>query len=212
MLAPAAAGKYVIIDTNAGSPKVWEGLYTNNNIGTTDTNVTNSPADLVVNSVTVPETSDSGEVITVKWSVQNQGAPMWSGTKYWYDEVWISKDPTFIKNRATQVGSYIYTPDRPLGTGDTYTQTQDIRLPAGVEGEYYVYVSTDFSYLPNSGDRSGTLSLGNRNDNTESRKGYVGRGFEDPSNNLGSSSLPVVYKEPEAATGMTVYIYLAILL
>ena len=183
-LSPAAAGKYVIIDTNAGSPKVWEGPYTKNNIGTTDTNVTNNPADLVVKSVNLPETSDSGEVITVEWSVENQGAPMWSGTKYWYDEVWISKDPTFIKNRATNVGSYIHTADTLLGTGDTYTQSQNIRLPAGVDGEYYVYVSTDFSYLTNSGDRSGSLSLGNRNDNDNSRKKYVGRGFEDPSNNF----------------------------
>ena len=68
---------YFNVDTNTDYPQAWEGPYTNNNIGTTDTNVTNAPADLVVSDVSVLETSDSGEVITVEWSVENQGADMW---------------------------------------------------------------------------------------------------------------------------------------
>ncbi len=89
-LSPAAAGKYVIVDVNAGLLSAWEGPYTNNNSDSTATNVTNNPADLIVKQVSVPETSDSGEKITVEWLVENQGGDMWSGTKYWYDEVWIS--------------------------------------------------------------------------------------------------------------------------
>ncbi|MEO0836110.1 MAG: CARDB domain-containing protein [Cyanobacteria bacterium J06642_3] len=197
-LSPAARGKYVIVDVNAKIGHIaWEGPYTENNTGSTNTNVTRNPADLVVKQVDVPATSDSGESITVEWIVENEGADMWSGTKYWYDEVWISPDPTFIPNRATFAGSFIHTPEEPLKEGDSYPQSQEIVLPPGIEGDYYVYVSTDFSYQRDNGDFSGNLSSGSRYFNEDNRESYIKRGFEDPSNNLNSGVLPVIYKEPD---------------
>jgi subtilase family serine protease len=195
-LSPAAAGKYVIVKTNSSRPPVWEGPYGDNNTKVVSTNVISTPADLVVESIDLPQTSDSGEKITVSWTVANQGATMWSGTKYWYDEVWLSPDPTFIVDRATRLGSFIYSPDTPLATGDTYTQTKEVNLPAGIEGEYYLYISPDYSRDPLGGKFRASLDA-NGGDNNESRKSFVYRGFEDPSNNLDKELLPVVYREAD---------------
>ncbi len=142
-LSPAAFGQYVIVVTNDDIPPAWEGPYGDNNEEFTNTLVTNAPADLVVDSITVPKTSYSGETIPVKWTVTNQGSPMWSGTKYWYDRVWLSPDPTFISSRATELGRFIHSPESPLGEGDSYTQTQELSLPPGIDGEYYIYVEPD---------------------------------------------------------------------
>ena len=39
--------------------------------------------------------------------VQNVGGPVWAGTRYWVDAVWLSPDPVFIPNRATLLGATV---------------------------------------------------------------------------------------------------------
>jgi len=112
--------------------------------------VTNAPADLQVVSV-VPAAPGvvaySGERTSVTYTVENKGAPVWSGTQYWTDQVWVSKDPTFIENRATYVGS-VTQANEGLGTGQSYTNTLEFDMPPGVDGEYYVYVFTNTPRRP----------------------------------------------------------------
>ena len=197
-LSPATKGSYIIVETNADTRTLaYEGPYTDNNVTSKETDITTNPADLIVQSVEIPETVASGELMDVSWTVQNQGASMWSGTKYWYDEVWLSPDPEFIEDRATFIGSYLYSPEAPLGTGDTYTQTEEIRLPAGIEGEYYIYVSTDYSLDPESEERYYQRSLLTEGDNSNTRELYETLGYEDPSNNKGSGEFDVIYREPD---------------
>ncbi|PSF27588.1 hypothetical protein C7H19_24935, partial [Aphanothece hegewaldii CCALA 016] len=191
ILSPAAAGQYIIVETNSEPPTLWEGPYTYNNEGLATTNVTRMPADLIVSSIIAPASSFSGEPIDLSWTVTNVGASMWSGTKYWYDEVWVSPDPTLIQERATKVGSFIYSPQQPLATGDNYTQTSQITLPRGIEGNYYIYVRTNFQ-----GNLAATAG-----DNQKSREDFIERGFEDPANNISRTILPVVYHEPDLQVG-----------
>ncbi len=194
ILSPAAEGKYVIVKTNADK-QAWEGPYADNNESFTATDVTNNPADLVVTSLETIGQGISGEKLIVQWTVENQGAPMWSGTKYWYDEIWVSKDPTFIPGRATKVGSVLHSPEKTLGRGDSYNETYDITLPAGIEGDYYLYLSTNYSYERDSPYRGTDFVNGGSNEG--SRESFVYRGFEDSSNNLESYAFPVIYREPD---------------
>nr|WP_013334799.1 CARDB domain-containing protein [Gloeothece verrucosa]ADN18050.1 YD repeat protein [Gloeothece verrucosa PCC 7822] len=186
ILSPAVKGQYIIVKTNAdSSTNIWEGPYNNNNELSHNTNVTNTPADLTIKSIIAPKNNFSGEPITLKWTVENKGGEIWSGTKYWSDEVWISPDPTFIEERATKLGSFLYTLSQPLKTGESSTQEKTVTLPKGIDGNYYIYLNPNAQgIIPQSGD------------NTESRKQFTSRVFEDPSNNLSSQQIQVTYREP----------------
>ena len=146
---PAAAGTYVIVKSVMGGD-------TNplDNNGFASTLVTPAPADLQVVSV-VPAAPGmpaySGELTSVTYTVENKGAPVWEETQYWKDQVWISKDPTFIQSRALHVATVIQ-PHDSLGTGESYTRTAEFKMPPGVEGEYYVYVFTNTD-APAAADR-----------------------------------------------------------
>ncbi|WP_422665759.1 CARDB domain-containing protein (plasmid) [Anabaena sp. PCC 7938] len=194
ILSPGVSGHYIIVQTNPNG-NVWEGPYINNNLLNANTLVTSSPADLIVTNVKTLPQNFSGERTTVEWTVKNIGSDMWAGTRYWYDEIWVSPDPTFIPGRATKVGFVPYSPQQLLRSGDSYTQTQDITLPAGIDGEYYIYVSTDYSYDRNTEQFRGEIPTGG--DNNSLRDSFEYRVFEDTTNNLGSSLIPVTYREAD---------------
>ncbi len=60
--------------------------------------VTRVASDLQVTNVTAQGPTYSGESTRVTWTVQNMGAAVWDGTRFWYDAIWISKDPTFNRS------------------------------------------------------------------------------------------------------------------
>lgn len=194
VLSPGASGSYIIVQTNSNGG-VWEGPYTNNNLLNANTLVTSTPADLTVTNVKTLPQNFSGERTTVEWTVKNIGSDMWSGTRYWYDEIWVSPDSTFIPGRATKVGFVPYSPQQTLRSGDSYTQKQDITLPTGIDGEYYIYVSTDYSYDRNTEQFRGGIPTSG--DNNSLRGSFEYRVFEDTTNNLGSAPIPVTYKEAD---------------
>lgn len=189
-LNPAAAGLYVIVKSQlGGDPNTLD------NAKFASTSVTNAPADLQVVSV-VPAAPGvvaySGERTSVTYTVENKGAPVWSGTQYWTDQVWVSKDPTFIENRATYVGS-VTQANEGLGTGQSYTNTLEFDMPPGVDGEYYVYVFTNTPRRPvvpsdivRSGDNDSLRDQAFRN--------FV---FELPAGTVKQAQFPVVYREAD---------------
>ncbi|WP_205678900.1 CARDB domain-containing protein [Aquisphaera insulae] len=192
-LTPEIAGLYVLVKTGVGA---WEGPYTTNNTTSAGTSVVPlAPADLRVESITVPASNSSGEKATISWTVVNAGASAWEGTRYWYDAVYISPDPEFIPSRAIGLGSFYQGNAPGLPAGARYTRTVEVTLPRGIGGEYFIHIVTD----PN-----GALSAGfPSNDN--SRGYFTTNGYEDPSNNLKSVPIPVVYREPDLkVTSLTV--------
>ncbi len=198
VLSPEASGRYVIVVANTGfedTPPTWEGPYTDNNTRSAPTFVTpRPPGDLQVTNVTTLPQNFSGEKTTVTWTVTNEGADIWAGTQYWQDDVYFSPDPTLILSRATLIGTYIHGNDQPLANGQSYTVSQDFTLPAGIGGTYYIYVITN----PHGADNLGP------GDNDGSRDYYVGNAYEDPTNNQGSTSIPVTYREADLkVTGLT---------
>ncbi|MCC5624357.1 CARDB domain-containing protein, partial [Nostoc sp. CHAB 5715] len=180
-------------DRDSWTDTIW---LTRDKNRTAATNVTSTPADLIVTSVKTLPQNFSGERTTVEWTVQNVGADIWSGTRYWYDEIWVSPDPTFIADRATKVGFVPYSSLSPLRTGETYTQKQDIILPAGINGEYYIYVSTDYSYDYNTRRFRGEIPNSGGDNNSYSGS-FEYRVFENPTNNGSKELIGVTYREPD---------------
>src|SRR5262249_8414044 len=91
-----------------------------------------------------------------------------------------------------RVGVVPHSNDQTLGAGQNYTQSLKFTLPRGIGGTavnpqtYYVYVITDPRGSTNTGIR----------DNDGSRNYYAINGYEDPTNNQGTQTLPVIYREP----------------
>jgi hypothetical protein len=205
VLSPGAKGKYIVVTTNTGGySQIWEGPYSNNNTKSTDTNVTSIPADFTVTNIKTSTPNYSGDPTTIEWTVTNNGAPVWTGTRYWYDEVWISKTADFTaeynRGKATWLGLFAQNlTTAGLGTGQSYTQKQNIVLPAGFKDDYYIHVFTNESRLPDSGYFSG-LPTGNSFDNNQWRDLiYPTTAYEDTSNNSKSQKIPVTYREADLA-------------
>lgn len=183
-LTPAAAGQFVIVVTGEG---VFEGPFVDNNANFAPTNVTNAPADFIVTSVVTPAENFSGEPALIEYSVRNQGPAVWSGTRYWQDEVWISPDPEFIPARATQLGVVTHSNADGLGSGASYTVSKEFVLPRGIGGEFFIYVFTNVGGT--QADASGRNDL--------SRDTFISRAFEATSNNQGAAPIAVTYREPD---------------
>ncbi|WP_048324300.1 CARDB domain-containing protein, partial [Crocosphaera watsonii] len=191
-LNPAAQGQYIIVKTGGR----WEGDRQDNSISSVDTNVTNQPSDLIVTNITTPQESFSGEKAVISWTVENQGATVWEGTRYWEDHVYLSTDPRLTieqlsSSRSESIGSFVYSPTTPLETGDSYTQTAEVTLPRGIEGDYYIYI------VSNSNSFVHYLSQYQEDNNESALEQYSDRVFEDFSNNLFLTSIPVTYREPD---------------
>jgi subtilase family serine protease len=187
-LSPATAGLFVIVVTDSGK-QVFEGPFTTNNTRFVSSNVTTTRADLQVTNVTTPAQNFSGEKATIQWTVKNLGATVWPGTRYWRDDLYLSPDATFIQGRATLLGGFVHQQSTPLAANASYTQSQDITLPPGIGGQFYIYVIADATQVEldqgsNAGARDGTYAS----------TVYEGaNGF----NNLGGAPIPVTYREPD---------------
>ena len=121
-LSPSAVGQYIVVFTDAPQPNVdnpvrrRQGvgrgpvhhrpvLVATNNLKAVTTDVTPVPADLVVTNVSIPQVNYSGETMTFTYTVTNEGPnPVWSGTAYWTDFIWLSTDTTFVRTRASFLG------------------------------------------------------------------------------------------------------------
>jgi len=191
LLNPSAKGRYLHVMSSIGGD-------TNpaNNVGTAATNVTDPLPDLRVTSIVTPPSVDSGEKTRITYTVTNEGsAPVWSGTQYWTDYVYLSKDPTFIIDRATLLAQVKQPNSTPLGAGASYTRNVDIELPPGIGGSYYIYVlanvvNPQFPMSPPwpvvNGDNGRLIA-----------ERYTTAAYENPLNNLGQAALPVMYREPD---------------
>ncbi|MGA2035934.1 MAG: CARDB domain-containing protein, partial [Thermoguttaceae bacterium] len=204
-LSPEVYGKYVIVETNTGNlgnasdgyqytPPTYEGPYTTN-----DTTVVPAvinrlpPADLQVTSITGQTPAYSGDPLNVSWTVTNSGNTVWAGTRYWEDDVYLSRYSTLDTNRDTFLGSVIHSNATTLGATQSYSQTATFTLPDGIGGTaanpqtFYLFVVTDPHGSTNTGMGDNDSSLGI----------FASAAYEDPSNNQASTPQPVIYREPD---------------
>ncbi|RMG35700.1 MAG: LEPR-XLL domain-containing protein, partial [Gammaproteobacteria bacterium] len=160
------------------------------------TDVASPEPNLVVSEVIPPSQAYSGEPVEIGYSVVNDSeVPIWSGTGFWRDQVWLSKDPVFDWSRATLLATEFISNATPLAPGEGYTRTVEATLPPGIEGDYYIYVFTNVPqgarnplprWWPENG---GTLG--------QAAQRHLQYAFEDPAGTMGSARMPVIYAEPD---------------
>ena len=194
-LTPSARGSHIVVLTDARR-QVGESDEENNRLAAAS-EVTPRPADLEVVDIVVPVGAKSGEEATVQFTVQNTGDyPVWPGTGYWVDAVWISADVQFRADRASLFGTVVYANDEPLRPGESYTVELSGTLPEGIGGDFFVYVHTD------THNQYGHTVVTNwwpaEHGNNSQWVGHLGRwAYEDPFNNVASAPFPVEYFEPD---------------
>src|SRR3546814_584528 len=136
-------GEYRIVVETPGSTNPrgvpYEFVFTTNNSGVSGTmEVTLAPPpDLIVESISLPETGIEGQVIDVEWTVRNNGLA--DATGPWTDRVYLRK--VGDTGAGTLIGTYSYA--GPLEAGKTYTRKEEMRLPSKTSDRYELIVVTD---------------------------------------------------------------------
>jgi hypothetical protein len=156
---------YLILNVNNGR-SLYEGNYANNT-ATVPITVTYqvNPPDLVPIAVTAPATviaPQPNPVVSVTWTVTNQGTGTASGT--WSDRVWFSTNGVLDAN-SKDAGDFSENQTVPVGGG--YSQTHSVTLPMSSNGNYTLFVQVNVNnalyesnYANNiSGPMSGTFTL-----------------------------------------------------
>jgi hypothetical protein len=141
-------GNYFLIvksDANVYND-VFENQAEDNNYISKDIFVDTAPTPNL--NVTNLYTSDevwSGQSFRATWSVENNGsisAQPESG--FWYDSVYLSRDPFLDVVHDIPVGNVMFDDTLP-GNSGSYTQVLETMLPPGISGPYYVIVLADSS-------------------------------------------------------------------
>ena len=140
-----ATNDYFIILRTDRDNQVTEGVegeLNNVRASTTSVRITaavTTPPDLVVVSVDAPATAISGQSMTVRWTVRNDGTGA-ADNRSWYDAVYLSRDGVLDRGADIYLG---YANHSGLGIGESYTQTLNAAIPYGQSGPFYVFVVTD---------------------------------------------------------------------
>ncbi|MEL6110144.1 MAG: CARDB domain-containing protein, partial [Planctomycetota bacterium] len=137
--------------------------------------------------------------------VENIGTnPVWSGTRYWRDFIWLSQDDVFIRDRASYLGAAVFAPTEVINPGDQYTVTFTTTLPEGTGGDYSLWVHLDAHndkspfLLPYQARLLETGWYPADEGNNAAWLAHFDRwAWEDPSDNLARTDLPILYKEAD---------------
>ena len=224
-LSPSATGQYIIVITDDDVPPEpsidLSGFFPQippaekynpvdevdetNNATAVASQILSYPANLKVVEFDIPDNVYSGEEVTFSYTVENIGTnPVWGGTRYWKDFIWLSADDEFFRRRASFLGTSIYAPTSVINPGDRYTIEYTTTLPEGTGDDYSLWVHLDAHndrsplffpyqarlletdwYPANQGDNASWLSHFDR------------WAYEDPSDNLARADFPIIYQEAD---------------
>ncbi|MDC0714214.1 CARDB domain-containing protein [Stigmatella sp. ncwal1] len=144
----APGAYYLIAVTDSQGNRVTEANENNNQVAVP---VTVTRADLSV-TATVPATGGSQGLVTITWTVSNNGTGAASGLYQaccsagyyhkWEDAAYLSTDGTLSADDI-KFGSLLTTNQYKLTAGASYTATQVFQLPTVAPGSYQVLVVTD---------------------------------------------------------------------
>lgn len=137
------SGNYrVVVRTNAFGELAEFFANQGNNIAIDDRilQIQQSPVpNLQVTTVTAPPTAFSGQETLVQWTVTNSGTGA-TNAPFWYDRVYLSLDQTFDD---TDIALGIADNPSFLNPGESYTNSLTVRLPQGIDANYYFIVRAD---------------------------------------------------------------------
>ena len=129
---------YVVVVTDSGDA-VYEHVHEGNNTLVSAEAVSIVHPDLQVVSLTAPAESLSGTSVPIQWNVTNAGTGVTSGAA-WYDAVYVSVDDKFD---ASDVLLSEFAHDGLLSVGASYARQEQVILPNGIFGIYYLLLRTD---------------------------------------------------------------------
>ena len=112
---------------------------TNNNAITSLQSAAVAYADLSVSNFSAPTQVVGGQTISVSWNVTNQGPAVAGGS--WSDDIILSTDAIIGNADDIVIGSVRH--DGALATGQGYSQSTSVTLPALADGRYYLAVRSD---------------------------------------------------------------------
>ena len=122
--------------------QVYEHVASNNNVSRSEmvNIILSPPADLVPLALNVPTTVSTGQLMSVSYTVYNQGAGH-PNVSSWCDKLYLSSDPEALTN-AIELRTVNHS--NGLAPDETYTFAESISLPSSLAaGDYYVYVVVD---------------------------------------------------------------------
>jgi subtilase family serine protease len=115
--------------------------------------------DLMVNQVNIPENANSGQTISINWTVKNVGPGNTTTNQSWTDAVFLSFDtfpnftrPPQVQPRNWDQGEFPVRPllvaARPnvtaLNSDEQYSNSVEFTIPQNFSAKYYAYVITNF--------------------------------------------------------------------
>ena len=218
-LSPSAVGQYFVVQTDAPQPGEAPGQYWvseityANNLLAQSTSVTPVPADLVVTNVSIPTVNYSGESMAFGYTVENEGPnPVWEGTQYWTDFIWLCPEPTFNRYDASFLGQTTHAQTTPLEPGQSYTVNYNVTLPPGTSGQYYLYIDLDAHndlppalYTYQARLETTDWWPADTGDNSYWLGEFTEWAFENPDNNRIATPFNIIYSEPDlTVTNITV--------
>lgn len=99
------------------------------------------PTDLVVDTVSAPDTGMSGQPIQATWTVRNASTEA-THVSVWKDKVFLSVDDDF-STTGDNILLGTFTHEDPLGFDEFYESVENVSLPVTAAGLYHVFVHTD---------------------------------------------------------------------
>ncbi|HVX60600.1 MAG TPA: CARDB domain-containing protein, partial [Pirellulales bacterium] len=102
--------------------------------------ITISAPDLTVSAASAPAAAALGQTISVSWTTANSGSA--AAPAVWYDAVYVSSKNTF-DNTATLIDSFYEGAQTDLAPGGSYSETQNVNLPATGLGQRYLLFVAD---------------------------------------------------------------------
>ncbi|MEO6753269.1 MAG: CARDB domain-containing protein, partial [Chthoniobacteraceae bacterium] len=121
----------------------YEGIFTDNNQGRSAgigvTFVPPARGDLETTAVTAPSSALDGQAVDVTWSVRNNGPDALTGG--WTDTLYLLPAGETNLALATVLGNF--TQPVSLGSGNNYSRTVNVILPARIQGVFTIVVVAD---------------------------------------------------------------------
>ncbi|MFN0053205.1 MAG: CARDB domain-containing protein [Planctomycetales bacterium] len=149
---------YIFIRTDAHN-QVFEHAFEGNNTGydavPLHINLT-PPPDLVVSGVNAPSSALANHLLSVTYSVANEGATA-TPNSYWEDRLYLSQDPVLSLADDIVLGTVGHY--GALEPGDDYQGSFQSRLPQAISGTYYAIVVSDHSTQVFEIDRTNNVSV-----------------------------------------------------
>ncbi|QEG41240.1 CARDB domain-containing protein [Roseimaritima ulvae] len=106
------------------------------------------PADLVVGTITVPDSASLGSDATIQYTITNQGDNAALGS--WYDSIYFSADDQWDLGDVL-LGRILHRGD--VAGGSSYSESLTASVPGLVPGDYQVIIRTDIrNHIPESNE------------------------------------------------------------